>query len=53
VVLTDGGEPSAGLARVLAPDDWERVVRKYFLLDRGVVDEHLDASAEIRNGSEL
>ena len=32
-VLADGGEPSEGLARALAPDSWEEVVHRFFLLD--------------------
>jgi hypothetical protein len=32
-VLADGGEPSEGLARALAPDSWEEVVQRFFLLD--------------------
>jgi glycine cleavage system H protein len=32
-VLADGGEPSVGLARALAPDSWEEVVQRFFLLE--------------------
>ncbi len=35
-VLADGGEPSVGLARALAPDSWEEVVQRFFLLEPDV-----------------
>jgi len=35
-VLADGGEPREGLARALAPDSWEEVVQRFFLLEPDV-----------------
>ena len=44
-VLADGGEPSEGLARALAPDSWEEVVQRFFLLepdvDTGIANEEI------------
>ncbi|MCL7927755.1 MAG: glycine cleavage system protein H [marine benthic group bacterium] len=31
-VLADGGEPRFGLARTLAPEDWEEIVRSFLLV---------------------
>ena len=41
-VLADGGEPSEGLARALAPNSWEEVVQRFFLLEPDVDTDVLD-----------
>lgn len=35
-VMADGGEPRAGLARTLAPENWEEVVNRLLLIDTEV-----------------
>jgi glycine cleavage system H lipoate-binding protein len=44
-VLADGGEPRFGLARTLAPDDWEEVVLSFLLVSPADVSEDDDFEA--------
>jgi len=32
-VMPDGGEPVDGLARALAPEEWDKVAREFLLAD--------------------
>jgi glycine cleavage system H lipoate-binding protein len=41
-VLADGGEPRAGLARTLAPEDWEDIVSQFLLIGPSEAEERPD-----------